>query len=98
MSDFWKKKPSKKELAEIIKIQEERISNLNKEQMKLNVVVRNNKYIKINSLGLEYMVDLEQRLYKAIEILKDTNVEMPTTLLIETIDYALKILEANENK
>ena len=34
MSDFWKKKPSKKELAEIIKIQEERISNLNKEQMK----------------------------------------------------------------
>lgn len=42
--------------------------------------------------------DYQTRFNKAIEILKDTNIEMPTTLLIETIDYALKILEVNENK
>ena len=61
--DKWKKKPLKKELVDIIKIQEEEISRLNREKMDLNVVIRNEKPIKIDQQGLEYVVDLEQKYY-----------------------------------
>ena len=40
--------------------------------------------------------DLQQRIDKAIEILKDTSVDMPETLLIETIDYERHILNGGE--
>jgi len=40
--------------------------------------------------------NLQTRIDKAIEILKDTSVDMPETLLIETIDYARHILNGDE--
>lgn len=49
-----------------------------------------NLYVKIS--------DLQQKIDKAIEILKDTSVDMPSTLLIETIDYARHILGEKENE
>lgn len=36
-----------------------------------NVVIRNNKEIGINNYGLDYMVDLEQRLFKAIDYINN---------------------------
>lgn len=39
---------------------------------------------------------LKGKINKAIEILKDTSVDMPSTLLIETIDYARHILGDKE--
>ena len=36
--------------------------------------------------------ELQRKINKAIEILKDTSVDMPSTLLMETIDYARHIL------
>ena len=68
---IWKKKPSKKELVDIIKIQEEEISRLNKEKMNFNVVIRNEKPIRIDTQGLDYMVDLEQKVYKAIDYMDE---------------------------
>lgn len=41
---------------------------------------------------------LYDKIDKAIEILKDTSVDMPSTLLIETIDYARHILGDKENE
>ena len=41
---------------------------------------------------------LKGRIDKAIEILKDTSVEMPETLLIETIDYAIHILKGEDKE
>ena len=38
--DKWKKKPLKKELYDIIKVQEERISELNKEIERLNNIIK----------------------------------------------------------
>lgn len=68
---IWKKKPSKKELFDIIKIQEEEISRLNKEKMNFNVVIRNEKPIRIETQGLDYMVDLEQKYYVLQDIIKE---------------------------
>jgi hypothetical protein len=42
--------------------------------------------------------NLQSKMDKAIEILKDTNIEMSSTLLIETIDYARQILGDKENE
>lgn len=42
--------------------------------------------------------ELKERIDKAIEILKDTSVEMPETLLIETIDYAIHILKGEDKE
>ena len=69
--DKWKKKPSKKELFDIIKIQEEEISRLNKEKMNFNIVIRNEKPIRIDTQGLDYMVDLEQKYYDLQSIKKE---------------------------
>ena len=69
--NIWKKKPSKKELVDIIKIQEEEISRLNKEKMNFNVVIRNEKPIRIDTQGLDYMVDLEQKYYVLQDIIKE---------------------------
>lgn len=66
-----KKKLSKKELFDIIKIQEEEISRLNKEKMNFNVVIRNEKPIRIDTQGLDYMVDLEQKYYVLQDIIKE---------------------------
>ena len=68
---IWKKKPLKKELVDIIKIQEEEISRLNKEKMNFNVVIRNEKPIRIDTQGLDYMVDLEQKYYELQNIIKE---------------------------
>ena len=68
---IWKKKPSKKELIDIIKIQEEEISRLNKEKMNFNVVIRNEKPIRIDTQGLDYMVDLEQKHFVLQDIIKE---------------------------
>lgn len=68
--DKWKKKPSKKELFDIIKIQEEEISRLNKEKMNFNIVIRNEKPIRIDTQGLDYMGDLEQKYYDLQSIKK----------------------------
>ncbi len=59
------RKKENEELFDIVNLQEERINELNREQMKLNVVSRNDKPVKIDNYGLDYMVDIEQRLYKA---------------------------------
>ena len=40
--------------------------------------------------------DYRTRLDKTIETLKDTNVDMPSTLLIETIDYAIHQLTGGD--
>lgn len=69
--DKWKKKPSKKELFDIIKIQEKEISRLNKEMMNFNIVIRNKKPIRIDTNGLDYMVDLEQKYYDLQNIIKE---------------------------
>ena len=69
--DKWRKKPRKKELIDIIKIQEEEISRLNREKMKLNVVIRNEKPVRIDTQGLDYMVDLEQKYYVLQDIIKE---------------------------
>ena len=67
----WKNKPLKKELVDIIKIQEEEISRLNREKMKLNVVIRNEKPVRIDTQGLDYMVDLEQKYFVLQDIIKE---------------------------
>ena len=35
-----------------------------------NVIVRNQKEIGINNYGLDYLVNLEQKIYKVLEIVK----------------------------
>lgn len=47
--------------------------------------------------SLKRQIEEKQKIVdKAIEILKDTSVDMPETLLIETIDYARHILNGGE--
>ena len=41
--------------------------------------------------------ELKEKTNKAIETLKDTSVDMPSTLLMETIDYAIHILEGSDS-
>ena len=104
---IWKKKPSKKELVDIIKIQEEEISRLNKEKMNFNVVIRNEKPIRIDTQGLDYMVDLEQKYYVLQDIIKEVReyIEEHTdklkTIRIPKIDFnykeLLEILDKGEN-
>lgn len=43
------------------------------------------------------ITEANSKIDKAIEILKDTSVDMPSTLLMETIDYARHIL-GDDNK
>jgi len=45
--------------------------------------------------GLQEALD---RIDKAIKTLKDTSVDMPSTLLMETIDYAIHQLKGEENE
>lgn len=80
--DKWKKKPSKKELFDIIKIQEEEISRLNKEKMNFNIVIRNEKPIRIDTQGLDYMVDLEQKYYDLQSIKKEVREYIETQIPI----------------
>ena len=54
---------------------------------------------------IQYACDLEdeicrykEKINKAIEQLKDTNVEMPSTLLIEIIDGTINILKGEDNE
>lgn len=82
---IWKKKPSKKELIDIIKIQEEEISRLNKEKMNFNVVIRNEKPIRIDTQGLDYMVDLEQKYYVLQDIIKKVR-ECIDNITLEKLD------------
>ena len=42
--------------------------------------------------------DYKSRIEKAVEILKDTNVDMPSTLLIETIDNGIDILNGRSDE
>ena len=72
------------------------ITNLQEENERLKRLVGKD-YTELNIVEMKATI-YKSRIDKAIEILKDTNLEMPSTLLIETIDYALKILEVNENK
>ena len=77
----WKKKASKQELFDIIKIQEEEISRLNKEKMNFYVVIRNEKLIRIDKQGLDYMVEIEQQLKQKENIIKEVK---------ETVKWAYK--------
>lgn len=45
---------------------------------------------------IEEKFDYKSRNEKAISILKDTNVDMPGTLLIEIIDYTIHILNGGD--
>ncbi|MBQ6628553.1 MAG: hypothetical protein IJI98_11120 [Methanosphaera sp.] len=84
----WERKPLKKELNDIIKLQEERISELNKEMMKLNVVIRNQKPIRIDTRGLDYMVDLEQKYFVLQDIIKEVReINKYIYSNLENIDY-----------
>ena len=56
---------------ELKKLIEEEISRLNKEKMNSNVVIRNEKPIRIDTQGLDYMVNLEQNVYKAIDYMEE---------------------------
>lgn len=47
------------------------IERLNKEKMNFNVVIRNEKPIQIDTQGLDYMVDLEQKYYILQDIIKE---------------------------
>lgn len=49
-----------------------------------------------SSMIFTYVSALETKINKAIEALKDTSVDMPSTLLIETIDYARHVLGDKE--
>ena len=42
------------------------------------------------------LTDYKSRIEKAVEIFKDTNVDMPSTLLIETIDNGINVLNGKE--
>ena len=52
--------------------------------------------MKLNEIEY-YIINLQKRIDKANEVLKDTSVDMPETLLIETIDYARHILNGDDN-
>lgn len=49
-----------------------------------------------SSMIFTYVSALETKINKTIEALKDTSVDMPSTLLIETIDYARHVLGDKE--
>lgn len=46
--------------------------------------------------GNEIIFELQDRIDEAIEVLKDTSVDMDSILLCETIGYAIHILEGKE--
>ena len=73
---------------EINKIQE----NVEAQNFVAQIVLTETEYKKI----MFYNIRLQERIDKAIEILKDTSVDMPSTLLIETIGYARHILGGKE--
>lgn len=83
----WKNKPLKKELVDIIKIQEEEISRLNREKMKLNVVIRNEKPVRIDTQGLDYMVDLEQKYFVSQDIIKEVREYIEDEDLTDSANY-----------
>lgn len=62
-----------------------------------NLQEENERLIKLKE---RYQLEKEvykSRIDKANEVLKDTSVDMPETLLIETIDYARHILNGDDN-
>lgn len=42
--------------------------------------------------------DAEEKIDKAIKELKDTSVDMPSTLIMEVIDYAIHILQGSDKE
>lgn len=66
------------------------MNNLENENMFLKEII--NTYYKYE------IKRLNAKINKTIEILKDTSVDMPSTLLMETIDYARHILGDKENE
>lgn len=74
---------------------EEKEKELIKENKQLRDKLEDCEAKGMTEYGIRNM--FEQRINKAIEILKDTSVDMPSTLLIETIDYARHILGDKDN-
>ena len=70
------------------------ITNLREEKKQLKDGWQQEVYDK-NKI-LNDWLDLKVRNEKAIKELKDTSVDMPSTLLIEVIDYAIHILQGSD--
>ena len=68
-------------------------TNLQEENKELLDKVRDREKIIVENVQLK-----RDRIDKAIKKLKDTNVDMPSTLLIEVIDYAVHILQGSDKE
>ena len=74
----------------------DKLTNLQQENQELNDSITwwTNRF---NAVQRDYE-DYKSRIEKAVEILKDTNVDMPSTLLIETIDNGINILNGRSDE
>jgi len=73
---------------------EDYITNLQEENERLKRLAEKD-YTELNIAEMNATI-YKSRCEKANNILKDTNVDMPGTLLIETIDYARHILNGGD--
>ena len=76
-------------------VKEKEIEKLNKEKMNFNVVIRNEKPIQIDTQGLDYMVDLEQKYYILQDIIKEVREYITSYESIDTIQ-GLEDIEKNK--